>query len=113
MPGELAREPLRPIFDTASVSPRCPSITSALLSLQQRSHRCRPYGDRKPRVHGIKPLHVRKREMHACEICEPKQTKRWTMVEIGYDLGSRPMLGALTKVPRLQGQAGRGTRRRS
>src|ERR1700682_581993 len=49
-------------------------------------------GDRKPRVHGVKPLHVRKRNMHAYKIREPRDTKRWTLVEIGYDLGTRPAL---------------------
>ena len=28
--------------------------------------------------------------MHACKIREPMDTKRWTMVEIGYALGTRP-----------------------
>jgi hypothetical protein len=28
--------------------------------------------------------------MHACKIREPMDTKRWTMVEIDYDLGTRP-----------------------
>jgi hypothetical protein len=39
-------------------------------------------------VHGLKPLHVRKQKMHACKIHEPRDTKRWTLVEIGYDLGT-------------------------
>jgi hypothetical protein len=43
-------------------------------------------GDRKPRMHGVKPLHVRKGEMHACKIREPRDTKRWTLVETGYYL---------------------------
>jgi hypothetical protein len=41
-------------------------------------------------MHGLKPLHVRKQKMHACKIREPRDTKRWTLVEIGYDLGMRP-----------------------
>jgi AraC family transcriptional regulator len=41
-------------------------------------------------MHGVKPLHVRKRRMHACKIREPRDTKRWTLVAIGYDLGTRP-----------------------
>jgi len=41
-------------------------------------------------MHGVKPLHVRKGRMHACKIREPRDTKEWTLVEIGYDLGTRP-----------------------
>ena len=44
--------------------------------------------DRKPPVHGLKPLHVRKGKMHACKIREPTDTKRQTLVEIGYDFGT-------------------------
>src|SRR5712675_2887582 len=51
-------------------------------------------GDRKPPVHGVKPLHVRKETMHACKIREPRDAKGWTLVEIGYDLGTRPTLRA-------------------
>jgi hypothetical protein len=28
--------------------------------------------------------------MHACKIREPRDTKRWTLVGIGYDLRTRP-----------------------
>jgi hypothetical protein len=36
-----------------------------------------------------KPLHMRKGEMHACKIREPRDTKRWTLVGSGYYLGMR------------------------
>jgi hypothetical protein len=39
-------------------------------------------------MHGVEPLHVRKQNMRACKIREPTDTKRWTLVEIGYDLGT-------------------------
>jgi len=35
-------------------------------------------------------LDVRKGRMHACKIREPRDTKGWTLVEIGYDLGTMP-----------------------
>jgi hypothetical protein len=41
-------------------------------------------------MHRLKPLHVRKGNMHACRIREPRMRKEWTLVEIGYDLGTRP-----------------------
>jgi hypothetical protein len=43
-------------------------------------------------MHGVKPLHVCKGNMHACTIREPRGMKRWTLVEISYDLGTRPAL---------------------
>ena len=43
--------------------------------------------DRKPRVHGLKPLHMSWLKMHACKIRDPRDTNRWTLVQIGYDLG--------------------------
>jgi hypothetical protein len=42
-------------------------------------------------MHGVKPLDVRELKMHACKIGEPTDTKRWTLVEIGYALRTRPM----------------------
>jgi hypothetical protein len=40
-------------------------------------------------MRGVKPLHVRKGKMHTCRIREPRDAKRWTLVDIGYDLGTR------------------------
>jgi hypothetical protein len=45
-------------------------------------------------MHGLKPLHVRKRRMHACKIREPRDAKRCTMVETGYALGTMTCLEA-------------------
>jgi len=39
-------------------------------------------------MHGLKQLHVRKRKMLACKFREPRNTKRWTLVGIDYDLGT-------------------------
>src|SRR5260370_36694892 len=58
-------------------------------------------GDRKPRVYGVKPLHVRKGKMQACRIREPRDAKRWTLVAIGYDLGTRLALRAALALPLL------------
>ena len=74
-------------------------------------------GDRKPPVHGVKPLHVRKGKMHACKIREPRDAKRWTLVAIGYDLGTRPALRAAlapaaTRRPH-RASAGRSARKRA
>src|ERR1700730_10279431 len=73
--------------------------------------------DRKPRVYGVKPLHVRKGTMHACKIREPRDTKRWTLVEIGYDLGTRPALRAALAPAatrrRHRASAGRSARKRA
>jgi hypothetical protein len=41
-------------------------------------------------MHGVKPLHVRKGIMHASKIREPRDTKRCTLVQIGYDFGGKP-----------------------
>jgi Fumarylacetoacetate (FAA) hydrolase family len=46
-------------------------------------------GDRKPRVHGVKPLHVCRKSTHACKFREPRDTKRWTLVAIADYLGTR------------------------
>ena len=40
-------------------------------------------------MHGAKPLDVRELKMHASKIREPTDTKRWTLVEIGYALRTR------------------------
>src|ERR1700722_9212212 len=74
-------------------------------------------GDRKPPVHGVKPLHVCKGNMDACKIREPRDTKTWTLVEIGYDLGARCALQA-TPAPaatrrRHRADSGRGGRKRA
>jgi hypothetical protein len=39
--------------------------------------------------------------MQACKIREPRDTKRWTLVEIGYDLGTRPACEQLLFLPLL------------
>jgi hypothetical protein len=39
-----------------------------------------------------KPLHVRKGDMHAYKIREPRDAKRWTLVGLGYYLGIRPSI---------------------
>src|ERR1700688_3951614 len=74
-------------------------------------------GDRKPPIHGVKPLHVRKGNMHACTIREPRDTKRWTLVEIDYDLGRRPALRAAIPPDatrrRHRASAGRSARKRA
>ncbi len=45
-------------------------------------------------MHGLKPLHMRRQKLVDCKIHEPRDTKRWTLVEIGYDFGhvSKPSL---------------------
>ena len=68
-------------------------------------------------MHGVKPLHVRKGKMPACKIFEPRDAKRWTLVEIGYDLGMRPALRAAlapaaTRCPH-RASAGRSARKRA
>jgi hypothetical protein len=68
-------------------------------------------------MHGVKPLHVRKVKMHACKIRQPRDTKRWTLVEIGYDLGTRPALRAALAPAatrrRRRASARRGARKRA
>ena len=52
-------------------------------------------------MHGLNPLHVCKGEGHLCKIREPRDVKRWTLVEIGYDLGTRAALRAALVPDRL------------
>jgi hypothetical protein len=42
-------------------------------------------------MRGVRPLHVRKGKMRACKILEPRGSKKWTLVAIGYDLGTTPL----------------------
>ena len=44
--------------------------------------------DRKPRVHCLKPLPMRRLKMHAFKVHEPRDAERWTLVESDYDLGT-------------------------
>jgi hypothetical protein len=66
-------------------------------------------------MHGVKPLHVRKGIMHASKIRQPRDTKRCTLVQIGYDFGGKPAQpgrGRQTS-PGLPQHCGRKTRRAS
>jgi hypothetical protein len=59
-----------------------------------------------------KPLHMRKGEMYACKIREPRDTKRCTLVGSGYYLGMRlaasrscSLLAAVSVTPHSTAQA--------